>query len=79
MMTEFQKIRQKVVFKILEKFPNLSTRGIAIILYRDNPELFKDLENCRSVVRTARGQNGKKARKHGIKNKKYFKPLKNEI
>lgn len=74
-MTEFQKLRQKAIFEAFDKFPDLPNMTIAKLLYARYPELFNNLEHCRSTVRMYRGVNGEFARGK-IKITKYFK---NEI
>ena len=74
-MTEIQKIRQKVLFETFDKYPNLPNRTTAKLIYSKYPELFNDIEHCRSIVRNYRGSNGNQNRIR-MTTTKYYK---NEI
>lgn len=71
-MTPFQTKRRDVLFELFDKFPDLSNRGTAVILYRDNPEFFKSIEDARHLVRLYRGKVGSDARVR-ILIKKYYR------
>jgi len=71
-MTPYLKMREEIVLSLLDRFPDHPTRSLAIILYRDNPELFRDFEDARNVIRYRRGQSGDKNRL-STKNSKYVK------
>ena len=71
MSSEYSKIRREIVFKYLEEFKELPSRTIARMMVRDNPLIFKDVENARKLVRIWRGQDGK-YRRRKYKNRKYF-------
>ena len=73
-MTEFQRIRREVVFDVLDRFPNSGNRTLALKLYKEHPELFKDAEQARSIIRLYKGQSGP-VNLHYLKNKKYVKPV----
>lgn len=68
-------IKRKVVFDLLDKFPDAPTRTLARILYKDNTCFFKDYEDARLIIRRYRGQNGASNRKD-ITFRKYFKEIK---
>lgn len=71
-VTEYQKLKRKVVLEYLEKYKDLPSRTIARLLKRDHSELFSDLENARFMVRQYRGQSGDNHRKK-VKFTKYYK------
>ena len=71
-MTPYQELRTKTVLGLLDKFPNTPSRTLARICYRDNPELYKDEDDVRLIIRRYRGSNGEKNRKK-LKNKKYVR------
>lgn len=68
----FKAKRREILFQIFDKYPNLSNRGTAILLCRDYPEYFSDVESARLYVRIYRGANGEKSRSEII-NKQYFR------
>lgn len=45
-----------------KKFQKTATRTLARLLYKENIELYKDYEEARSFIKTARGKNGEKNR-----------------
>ena len=57
-------ISSETVKKYLQRFPNTPSRTLAIKIYRENPEIFKNQEHARGVVRNLRGLKGKLNRKH---------------
>lgn len=65
-------ISGETVKQYLTKFPKAATRTLANIIYAENPELFKDSEAARTLVRHYRGQHGTKSREK-IKDKRFFK------
>jgi hypothetical protein len=69
-LTEFQQIRQKLLFDQLDKYPNHGSHTIARILYKENPGFFTDFENARCYIRYYRGASGLSNRKR-LKIKKY--------
>ena len=62
-LTPFTTIRRKVICDYLDKFPNTSNRSLANIIYRDNPLMFTNSEQVRSIIRFYKGSWGVKARK----------------
>lgn len=70
--TPFQSMRRKLLFEMFDKFPELSNRGIAMILSRDYPEYFTNIENARDIVRLYRGKVGVRNRGY-ITIKKYYR------
>ncbi len=71
-MTDFQKIRRKALFEILDKFPDLPNLTTAKLVYSKYPELFDDVEHARTHVRIYRGRFGATKRRE-IKTNKYFR------
>lgn len=52
-----------------KKFPDMPTLKLARIMYKENNLLFRDVEHCRSALRTIEGKNGKAMlKKLGSKN-----------
>ena len=43
---------------MLNRFPKHGSKTIADLIYKENPLLFKNAEQVRSVVRSHRGENG---------------------
>jgi hypothetical protein len=67
----FLELRRNTVLEYLEKYPDTSSRSLARMICRDNPGLFKDVEDARTRVRLYRGQLGNNLRSR-TKIKKYF-------
>lgn len=65
--------KREIVKPYLEKFPDHGDLTLAKLIYKKHPLAFKDLENCRSNIRVARGHNGKVSL-NGITNKTLIKP-----
>jgi hypothetical protein len=70
--TPYWDLKRQCIFDLLDKFPDSPSRELARILYRDNPELFKDFEEARNRIRYYRGKCGKKLREI-VKIRKYYK------
>lgn len=68
----YHELKRKVTLEALERFPDTPSKTIARILKRDNPELFKDIEDARSKVRLYRGCHGKEHRLN-VRFIKYYK------
>lgn len=65
--------KQEIVASYLDKYPNISTRGLAKLLTEELPEEFKDLEQARNAVRRTRGTIGEAQRSRAYKKyKEYF-------
>lgn len=71
-MTPYQALRTKTVLGLLDKFPETPSRTIARICYRDNPELFRDEDDVRCIIRYYRGAMGVRNRQQ-LKDKKYVR------
>lgn len=52
-----------VVKQYLRKYPNMSKRGLAALIKRENPEMSRSIEAIRTAIRTLTGSNGEKKRK----------------
>ena len=74
-MTEFQRIRREVVFDVLERFPDAGSMTLAKKIYKENPEIFKDLENARTLIRIYRGTHGNHNREYTKIKRYYGKPV----
>lgn len=61
----------QLVKNYLKRFPNTPSLSIAKKLYSENNEIFKDVEDVRSIIRYYRGVKGNSSRKN-IKEKKHF-------
>lgn len=55
-------IKREVVLEYINKFPNSSKKSLANLIYKENPELFINAENARTIIRYYTGTNGDKAR-----------------
>lgn len=63
-----------------ERHKSASSRSIASMLMRDAPAVYRDYEHARTMVRSARGENGRHTRAHGKrvpaeKPMKFFMPV----
>lgn len=70
----FTKERQKLVFKYLDKYPDVASKQLARMIYNAAPGYFKDVEAARGYIRYYRGRNGIKSRKE-ITITKYLKDV----
>jgi len=71
-MTNQRQLSGEIVIKELDKFPNTPTRTLARKIYKENPEVFTNVETVRTAIRYYRGSNGDSHRQI-ISTKKYFK------
>ncbi len=71
MKNAYIEMRREIVFKYLEEYRELPSRTIARMIVRDNPHVFNDVEDARSVIRIWRGQKGKEKREK-YKNRKFY-------
>jgi hypothetical protein len=71
-MGQFKEERRKLVFEILDKYPDLSVRTTANILFMKHPGFFDNYELARGFVRYYRGKSGNNHREN-CTNKKYFR------
>ena len=55
-------IKGKIVREGLAVFPDLPSLQLARIIYKDNIDVFRDVENVRDLIRYYRGQKGEKER-----------------
>lgn len=62
----------QVVKEYLKKFPNTKSLTLSRIIYKENPELFKNVEAVRTQVRYYRGAKGATARKN-VSTKEHFR------
>lgn len=72
LMRNEKTIGGEVVISYLKKFPDVPTLTLAKKIYKENSLLFKDVEQCRGVIRYYRGQRGSRNREL-IKEKTMFK------
>lgn len=66
-----KKITSITTLEYLEKFPSMSSLGLARMMYDDNPLIFNSIEHARVIIRTYRGSNGKYCR-DTVKNNKFY-------
>lgn len=66
--------KTEIVRPYLERFPGHADLTLAKKIYKENSVAFKDVENCRSVVRAVRGHRGNAK----VKDKTLFKPKTND-
>jgi len=64
-----------LIQELLEVFPNSPSLTLAKKAYSLAPELWRDLEATRSMVRFYRGASGKKSRQHSIASRDFSKKL----
>lgn len=55
-------LKSDIVKQFLTEYPETPSKTLAIIIYRENPKLFKDVENARTMIRHYRGNHGNKNR-----------------
>jgi len=66
-------MRGNLIKGYLLKYPNIASRTLSKIIYHDYPEMFRDAESVRNLVRYYKGRNGNAARKKVMKKYgKYF-------
>ncbi len=56
-------IQQRIIAEGIKRFPDSSKMAIARALYKENPEVWPNLEACRTALRYALGANGKESRR----------------
>jgi len=61
------------------KFPNLSNRSLASLIYKENAKLFTNPEQVRGVIRLIKGQRGEFSRTIHVDFKKQLAALKKEL
>ena len=66
-------IGSEIVFEALDKFPDTPTLTLAKLIYKDNKEIFTNVDVCRSMIRYYRGQAGNNNLKK-LSTKEYVKP-----
>ena len=49
----------ELAIRYLQQYPDKATRAIAKMMKADYPDVFKDVEHARRVLRYRRGQSGK--------------------
>jgi len=67
-----KKLTGDKVLEYLDKFPNTPSLTLAKVIYKENKELYRDVEHVRSIVRHYRGANGHKSRE-SLLNRKHLK------
>jgi len=71
-MSKKPKPEAKIILEALTKYPNHPSLTLAKMIYKNNPEAFKNLETVRSHLRYYRGQSGTKDQKK-VTNKTHFR------
>ena len=64
-------IKGDIVTEYLAEFPDSPSLTLAKKIFKENPAVFTNISNARSVIRYHRGQNGEAARKRAV-NKEFF-------
>lgn len=60
---------KQLATELCSRFPHTPTRSLARRLYAENKERFRDYEAARGAIRTARGEHGKRNRRHATTTK----------
>jgi len=68
----YYNIKRKIIFDILDKFPDTSIRSLAKIVYAEAPQFFKTVEAARTHIRFYKSKLGAYHRKY-CKITKYYK------
>jgi len=71
-LSPFLKLKRKVLFDYLDKYPDAPSHQIARMLHRDHPLMFLTHENARISIRYYRGATGDLSRRL-LATKKYLK------
>ena len=50
--------KKEIALELLEKMPDISNHMAAKKLHKDNPSVFPDIENARTLIRAIRGSAG---------------------
>jgi hypothetical protein len=61
--------KKEIALELLERMPDISNRIAAKKLHMDNPSVFPDTENARTLIRAIRGSAG------NMKNKRSWSPV----
>jgi|ETNvirnome_6_100_1030635.scaffolds.fasta_scaffold01475_10 predicted phosphodiesterase len=67
-----QPLRSEIVIDALKRFPDAPSLTLAKKIYKENKNIFKDVDSVRSIVRRFRGQKGANQRK-ASPDKQHFK------
>ena len=70
---EKQSLYDSVILPHLEKWPTMPLLQLARKIYNDNPEVFKDVEHVRSLIRYRKSKSGRYNRSFSSKNYKEYK------
>lgn len=60
-------LQTKVIKEYITRFPNTTNRSLAVKIYKENKELFRDSEDVRDKIRYHKGAHGEKHRESIIK------------
>jgi predicted phosphodiesterase len=66
-------MKSKVARKYRDKFPENPTRQLAKIMFEENKEMFRDIEDARSILRYIEGKNADGSRRKSVTDSKYFR------
>ena len=72
MKENYRTLKRKIIFDLLDEFPDAPSNTLAKIARRDNPKFFADSEDARGIIRRYRGKNGVHKR-NTMKTQKYYK------
>ena len=65
-------LKGEIVKSYLARFPKAASKTLALLIYRENPEVWTDVETVRTLVRMYRGNKGKYHREK-MKDKTFYK------
>ena len=65
-------IKRKIIFDVLDRFPDHGNQTLAKKVYKEHPLLWNNIESVRSIIRFYRGSSGENCRLK-IKNKTYVR------
>lgn len=69
-----QSVQRKLVKEYIAKFPNTPNLTLAKTIYKEMPNMFKDVEHIRSMIRMTKGQKGEANRKDTKEKHLFTKP-----
>ena len=67
-------MKSEIIKEYLEKYPELPTLTLAKLIYKENPSVFTDVENCRYMIRYNRGASGKK-NNEALKDRRFVRDI----
>ena len=68
-------LTNKLAREAVQKYPETPSLTLAKLIYKNNPEVYRNLEAARSSIRNVRGANGRRSRKHATQTREFSKDL----